>query len=282
VAIVGAGSLASFLAPALSAAGYPVVEIIMRRQARAESMRRARRLASKVGAKAVTVERAVLGASLLWFCVPDREIAGAATALAVKVPHSSKKRYAFHSSGALLSGELAPMHKAGWSTASVHPLMTFVDGKKPDLREVPFAIEGDPAATRLARLIVQELGGEAFILSVRRKAAYHAWATMTSPLLVAYLVSFEGAARQAGLSPEASRRMSAPIIHQTLANYAKRGPAKSFSGPLIRGDVATVATHLELLKKNPATRNVYVSLARVALTHLPSANKRELRRLLKS
>jgi len=160
--------------------------------------------------------------------------------------------------------------------------MTFVDGKKPDLREVPFAIEGDPAATRLARLIVQELGGEAFILSVRRKAAYHAWATMTSPLLVAYLVSFEGAARQAGLSPEASRRMSAPIIHQTLANYAKRGPAKSFSGPLIRGDVATVATHLELLKKNPATRNVYVSLARVALTHLPSANKRELRRLLKS
>ena len=45
-------------------------------------MRRVRALARRVGAKAVTTEDAVLDASVLWLCVPDREIRGAAVALA--------------------------------------------------------------------------------------------------------------------------------------------------------------------------------------------------------
>ena len=278
---MGAGSLASFLVPALSAAGYTISEIILRRQARAASIRRARRLARKVGAKVVTIEKATLQTSLLWFCVPDREIGSAAAVVASRLLPSSEKRYAFHSSGALLSDELSPLRKAGWATAAVHPLMTFVDGKPPSLDEVPFALEGDPAAARLAQRIVRDLGGDSFRLSASRKAAYHAWATMTSPLLVAYLVALEQAARQAGLSAAAARRMSAPIIRQTISNYGKRGPARSFSGPLIRGDVSTVVKHLKLLKKNPATRDVYVSLARIALIYLPSANRAALRMLLK-
>lgn len=282
VAVVGAGSMASFLVQALSASGYTISEIILRPEAGAESARRAHKLARTAGAKVVTAEKAALKAALIWFCVPDREIKKAAAALAARVARSTGRRYAFHSSGALLSGELASLRKAGWGVASVHPLMTFVEGEQPLLRGVPFALEGDPAATRLARRIVRDLGGQSLPLALRHKAAYHAWATMTSPLLVAYLVALEQAAYQAGLSPRRARQMSAPIIRQTLSNYGKRGPAKSFSGPLIRGDAATVAKHLKLLKKQSATRDVYIALARLALTHLPSRNRAELRRLLNS
>ena len=294
VAIVGAGKLASFLAPALREAGYPVTEIIVR--ARPESMRRARALARKVGAKAVTVDRATLDGSVLWVCVPDREIRAAAGALAdaLSVERDLRKapglgrgtrtqsgvRFAFHSSGALGSDELGALGAAGLAVASVHPLMTFVEGARPSLTGVPFALEGDGAATKLARRIVGDLGGEAFTLAPERKQAYHAWATMTSPLLVAYLVALEEAARGAGLSRERARRMSLPIIRQTMANYAGRGPEKSFSGPLIRGDVETVAKHLALLRANPMTRDVYVALAKVALAGLPSNNRTKLRRLL--
>ena len=74
---------------------------------------------------------------------------------------------------------------------------------------------------------------------------------MTSPLLLAFLVTLEEAAHAAGLTRQDARRKSLPIIQQTLANYSRLGPARSFSGPLVRGDAETVAKHLAALKKHP-------------------------------
>jgi predicted short-subunit dehydrogenase-like oxidoreductase (DUF2520 family) len=286
VAMVGSGNLASFLSLALCEAGYKITEIVMRAQAGQESRRRSRALARKVGAKAVSIGHAALGASVLWLCVPDRQIGAAAAALAGRASvlttqrGATGSRVAFHSSGALLSDELAPLRAVGFDVASVHPLMTFVSGARPSLNDVPFAVEGDAAATKIAERVVRDLGAESFILSAGRKAAYHAWATMTSPLLVAYLATLEEAARAAGLSREHARRMSLPIILQTLANYGRLGPANSFSGPFVRGDAETVAKHLALLRTNPVTRAVYVALARAALRQLPVRNCEQLRRLL--
>jgi predicted short-subunit dehydrogenase-like oxidoreductase (DUF2520 family) len=284
IAIVGAGSLASFLAVALDAAGFTITEIVAR--ASPQSRRKARKLAVRVGAQAVTASSAALDAALLWFCVPDREIRGAACALAdrlvARAAQNVKIRFALHSSGALSSRELAPLRTAGAKVASVHPLMTFVAGARPSLIGVPFAVEGDAAATRVASRIVRQLGGESFALPASRKAAYHAWATMTSPLLLAYLVTLEEAARAAGFSRQAARRASLPIIRQTLANYSRLGPARSFSGPLVRGDAATVAKHLAALKKQPGPRAVYVALAQAALRGLPVKNRDELKRWLKN
>ena len=290
VAIVGAGSLATFLATALNDAGFTITEIIARDTPR--SRRRALSLAAKVGARTVTAHSAALDSTLLWFCVPDREIRGAASALAGNLAahvaaHKKNRvpnrvRFAFHSSGALLSRELEPLRKAGIAVASVHPLMTFVAGTHPSLTGVPFAMEGDRAATQVARQIVRKLGGESFSLPAARKAAYHAWATLTSPLLLAFLVTLEEAASAAGLTREDARRKSLPIIRQTLANYSRLGPAPSFSGPLVRGDADTVARHLAALKKHPGPREVYVALARAALRGLPVKNRDGLSRLLQS
>jgi predicted short-subunit dehydrogenase-like oxidoreductase (DUF2520 family) len=293
IAIVGAGRLASFLAVALHDAGVKVTEIVLRSSVR--SRRGARAIAKKVGAKIVTAQSARLDAGLLWFCVPDREIGSAARALTRALTRtltrtmarldSSRKnqvRYAFHSSGALLGSELGALRKSGFTVASVHPLMTFVAGTHPSLDGVPFALEGDASAVRLARAVVRRLGAESFSLPAKHKAAYHAWATLTSPLLVAFLVTLEEAGRAAGLRRNDARRKSLPIIMQTLANYARLGGAKSFSGPLIRGDADTVGKHLAALKTHPGAREVYVALARAAMLGLPVKNRAGLARLLRS
>jgi predicted short-subunit dehydrogenase-like oxidoreductase (DUF2520 family) len=104
---------------------------------------------------------------------------------------------------------------------------------------------------------------------------------LTSPLWLAFLVILEDAARVAGLTKTDARRMSLPIVRQTLENYLELGPEHSFSGPIIRGDAVTVAQHLTVLKKYPAVRDVYVALALAALDRLPAKNRSELRRLLK-
>ena len=193
-----------------------------------------------------------------------------------------KGRVALHSSGALTSDELSSLRKRGAAVASVHPLMTFVRRSRPSLAGVPFALEGDIVAVRVAARIVKDLGGHAYPIRKAEKAAYHAWGTFASPLFTALLATTEQVAAAAGVTPKAARRRMIPILLQTLANYASFDAAGAFSGPIVRGDVDTVKRHLRVLRKVPAAHEVYVSLARAALDYLPGKNKAALQRALRS
>lgn len=281
VAIVGPGNLGTALALALRDAGYRIGEIVARQDT--ASLARARRLAARVssrqgGAVVSSIRKPTLRAEVVWLCVPDREIATCAERLSATSDWRGK--IALHSSGALSSLELAALKKNGAAVASVHPLMTFVRKVRPSLAGVPFGLEGDGAAVRVARRIVHDLGGEAFPLRREHKPAYHAWGGFTSPLLVAALVTGEQVALRAGMSQAVARRRMFKIVQQTLANYFERGPADAFSGPVIRGDAATVQKHLQILDEVPEAKQVYLALARSALKHLPGKNKRQLSRIL--
>jgi len=70
-------------------------------------------------------------------------------------------------------------------------------------------------------------------------------------------------------------------VQQTLANYAKLGPAGAFSGPIVRGDTQVVRQHLQELKNVPQARAVYLALARAGLRYLPARNRGKLERVLK-
>ena len=275
IAIVGPGRLGRALAIELSRAGCVVSEIVSRN--RPASRRTGQKLARMLHAQATVLANAVLDADIVWFCVLDREIATAAEIFSRFV---WKGKAAFHSSGALRSDELRVLRRRGAAVASVHPLMTFVSGAMPSLRGVPFALEGDAAALRVAHRIVRKLGGEPFIIRDKDKVAYHAWGAFTSPLLVALLVSAEQVARAAGLSIAQARKRMMPIVIQTIANYGRLGPAGAFSGPLIRGDVEIVRRHLKVLRKVPEARNAYLALVSVALRHLPVQQRRQLQRAL--
>ena len=276
ITIVGAGKLASTLAPALTRAGYPIDAILARDGA--VSLRRAKHLAKQVGAIALTANRAPLRSDIVWLCVPDSQITRAATALATKGVW--KGRVVLHSSGALTSDELAALRRRGAAVASIHPLMSFVLRAQPSLAGVPFAIEGDSHALRVARAIVKDLGGQSFAIRKKDKAAYHAWGTFASPLLTALLATTERVAAAAGIDQKAARSRMLPILKQTLSNYALLGAPGAFSGPVIRGDSDTVQKHLRNLQRIPVARDVYVALARAALEYLPSANKMRIRKVL--
>jgi predicted short-subunit dehydrogenase-like oxidoreductase (DUF2520 family) len=159
-------------------------------------------------------------------------------------------------------------------------MMTFVHGSIPSLKGVAFVLEGDVKATRLARKITRDLGGDAFSISKTHKIAYHAWGGFSSPLLVAMLVTAERVAKAAGLSAAQARKIMLPIVRQTLANYGALGPSGAFSGPIVRGDVSIVRKHVRTLRKIPRAKEVYVALARAALKYLPSRNRKELGKLL--
>jgi len=276
IAIVGPGRLGGALSLALTEAGYRVSEVISHDTPSSE--KRARDIARKTRSFTTTLKTANLDSDLIWFCVPDREIARAARALIRSAEWKGK--VAFHSSGALASDELNVLRRRGAAVASVHPMMTFVRGSIPSLKGVTFALEGDVKATRLARKITRDLGGNAFSISKTNKIAYHAWGGFSSPLLVALLVTAERVAKAAGLSAAQARKIMLPIVRQTLANYGALGPSGAFSGPIVRGDVSIVRKHVRTLRKIPRAEEVYVALARAALQYLPSRNRKKLGKLL--
>jgi len=274
IVIVGPGNLGTALAAELRRAGFVVEAVIVRSP---KSLRRGRALAKQIGARVATNLKNVT-AKVAWLCVPDSAIEPAARSLATQCDW--RGRIALHSSGALSSDELDSLRKRGASVASVHPFMTFVRGSQPTLARVPFAIEGDSSAVRLARGIVRELGGQSYSIRKEDKAAYHAWGTFASPLLTALLATSEQVAAVAGVKRKATMRRMMPILLQTLANYAAFGAPGSFSGPIVRGDAETVARHLRVVDAVPAAREVYLGLAHAALEYLPTKNKNALKRLL--
>jgi len=226
-----------------------------------------------------TNKTALLDADVVWFCVPDAQITIAARQFS---RGSWKGKIALHSSGVLTSDVLLILKKQGARVASVHPLMTFVKGHPPDLTGVSFAIEGDTAAVGVARGIVRKLGGKPIRIRARDKVAYHAFATMVCPLLISLLAASERVAALAGISRTDARRRMIPIIRQTIANYEKLGAAKSFTGPIVRGDVETVRRHLDVLTLVVDLRAVYTALVQSALRNLPNRNGKEIQKALMS
>ena len=277
VAIVGAGNLGAALALSLHAAHYEIGVVLAR--SRGASLAKTRRLAARVGAQA-SPNLSTSSDELVWFCVPDSEIARVAGLAAKQVEW--KGRVAFHSSGVLTSDELVTLRNAGAAVASVHPLMTFVGGSHPSFKAVSFAIEGDAAAVRVARRVVRDLGGMPRSIRKADKAAYHAWGTFVSPLLTALLATAERVASLAGVKKSGAARRMLPILRQTLDNYANYGAARGFSGPILRGDVETVSRHLRTLRRTPVIREVYSSLVKASLQYLPARNRKQLMRILDS
>lgn len=275
VAIVGAGRLGTALAERRAEAGYTITEIVARDSS--QSLANAQRLARKVGVSAATPHAVTLDADAVWFCVPDSQIAAAAADLS---RHDWKNKVALHSSGVLSSDALGVLRERGASVASLHPLMTFVNKSKPNLRGVPFAVEGDAAAVRVATRIIRNLGGDTFRIRKQDKVAYHAFATMICPLLVSLLATSERVAGLAGIPPRVACRRMMPILRQTLANYESLGAAASFSGPIVRGDAKTIAQHMAALAKVSSAKAVYAGLVSSALKYLPNRNRKEIAALL--
>ncbi|HLW52219.1 MAG TPA: Rossmann-like and DUF2520 domain-containing protein [Candidatus Angelobacter sp.] len=276
ISLVGSGNLAQVLGPALHAAGYRIETVAFRDNA--DSRRRATVLAKKLNAKPVPIADARPDAAVIWLCHTDDALAQTARLLARKP--GWKGKLVFHSSGALAGDVLAPLRRAGAHLASVHPLMTFVPGTRPLLRNVPLAVEGDPRAVAGARQIAARLSAEFFRIRKQSKVLYHVLGSFASPLLVATLATAERVGQAAGLSRSQTRKMIAPIVEQTLRNYLDRSAAAAFSGPVKRGDIQTIRRHLRDLRKSPQLLKVYRALVSAALRELPAKNVKSLARLV--
>jgi predicted short-subunit dehydrogenase-like oxidoreductase (DUF2520 family) len=189
------------------------------------------------------VARACRTCDAALLCVPDTAIAEAARMVAEAVP---PLRFVGHTSGATGLDALAPAAEAGAASFSLHPLQTVPDART-ELGDAPCAIWGsDREALGFARGLAERLGMRPFEVPDERRAAYHAAASVASNFLVALEESAAELLTAAGIDD--ARELLAPLVQRTAANWAERGGA-ALTGPIARGDEATVDRHLEALRE---------------------------------
>lgn len=282
--VIGFGRWGSSLVHALAAAHAPLREVVTGISRPEQKRRRSIR----PGLPVTTLEQARLEAEIVWLCVPDAAIAPAVAQLVARArqlhpgQRSLEGRLVVHSSGALAAAVLAPAAKAGASIAAVHPVMTFPTRKPVSLSGVFFGVEADPATRRKLYALIRKLGGQPVAITETGKVFYHVMGMLSSPLLVSLIAAAEEAGALCGLAPSQARRLIGSIAAATLNNISDRGLARSFSGPIARGDLETIRLHLRALTAHPMLADVYRSLALHSLEALPGYGAEAVRDVLKS
>jgi len=214
VAVVGHGRLGTALCAALGAAGVSVQGPLGR-------------------------EEPPDDADAVLLCVPDADIpAAAASAAASDLPLVG------HTSGATPLSALAP---AGAAAFGLHPLQTFTGTEALEhFAGVGCAVAGDtPAALEFASALARQLGMHPFEMADEHRPAYHAAASIASNFLVTLQATAEQVAGGAGIEPSEARALLAPLVRSTVDNWAELGAERALTGPVARGDDATVTRQRE-------------------------------------
>lgn len=149
----------------------------------------------------------------------------------------------FHCSGAKASGELAAASAAGALAASVHPVRSFADpaAVAADFTGTWCGVEGDAGALALLNPAFEAIGARLVSIDAAAKTVYHAASVFASNYLVTVLDAALRAYVAAGVPEPVARELAQPLATETLANVFRLGPAGALSGPVARGDMATVA-----------------------------------------
>ena len=193
--------------------------------------------------------------------VGDDAIAPACAALAGSQPLAGA--IVFHCSGAKASAELAAARAAGAFVASVHPVRSFAD---PQAVSNAFAgtwcgVEGDPEALAVLEPAFEAIGARLVRIDPAAKTVYHAAAVFASNYLVTVLDAALRAYAAAGVPESVARELARPLATEALANVFRIGPEAALSGPVARGDFATVARQQEAVTRwDPGTGRLYEAL----------------------
>ncbi len=167
---------------------------------------------------------------------------------------------AFHLSGAMGTDPLAPLTERGYAVGTLHPLQALADpvlGAE-QIKNVYFAVSGEPAAITAARRILSPIGGSIVTVPVSRRPLYHAAAVFASNYLAGLIAAAGRLMAQAGVPEDEAMRAVMPLARGSLENLDRLGPVRALTGPVSRGDVETVRLHLRTLE--PRERALYASL----------------------
>src|SRR6266849_3861196 len=248
VGIIGAGRAGTALGAALARAGHEIVA------ASAVSEASLRRAHANFPAAVITEPSQVLRrADLAMLTVPDDVLPGLIAGLAATGAPLEGRMLA-HASGRYGVAVLEPAARRGGLPLALHPVMTFT-GRADDidrLRGTCFGVTAPEVLRPAAEALVIEMGGEPVFIPEEHRDLYHAALASAANHLITLVAQ--------------AADLLGPLLSASLDNALRFGDA-GLTGPVARGDAATVAAHVAALESAPSASAVavaaYVAMARL-------------------
>jgi predicted short-subunit dehydrogenase-like oxidoreductase (DUF2520 family) len=251
--MAGAGRIGQALGRLLRERGEAVTAVASRRHERAESAA----LFLGGGVRAVSYADLPKHASRILIAVSDDAVSEVARILAGA---GMQRGLVLHTSGSRGPEALSPLAEAGVACGVLHPLQTVASPEQglPALLGIAFAVAGDDPATAWAEHIVSLLDGRALRIAPGSQPVYHAAAVVASNYVVGLIDAAITLMKEAGVEEERARDALGPLVRASVDNALTMGPARALTGPIARGDVATVSSHLDALAAvSPPLRELY-------------------------
>lgn len=261
ISIIGAGKVGSAIACILATKGYEIFGVF------SKSLKSAKRLADRVKAKTISdIDSIPVDVDIVLITTPDSEIDNIVQSLTLS-PRECQGKFIFHTCGSQSSDVLGGLRGNGWQVGSLHPLQAFADIETA-MRILPnayFAIDGDVSAQEVAKQMVRDIGGKSFYVPSQKRALYHAAACMASNYTVTLIHAATQLLAEVGISDNEAITALTPLMQGSFMNIQEQGTVKALTGPIVRGDVLTIAKHQEAIKDfSPQEIEIYKTLGQYA------------------
>ena len=244
IVLIGAGNLASHLAPALQKSGYRILQIISRNSENAAL------LAEKIGAISETnYSKLIQDADYYLICVNDSQIENVIREL---VPEN---KFLIHTSG---STEMGIFSQYCSRFGVLYPLQTFSKTKMIDLRQVPLFIEASSKAEfeEINRIAVS-ISDIVRPGSSELRLYLHICAVFTC----SFTNHMYRVAETICKDKEIPFEFLHPLILETAEKASQMSPGLAQTGPVSRNDVSILKKHMDLLEQYPEFRKIYTFVA---------------------
>lgn len=238
VCIIGNGRVGTALERSLSfATNYSPLEIISRN----------------------AFEQQKLGiADIYCIATPDKHIFETAQKL-VSLGKVGENTLVIHLSGVHTSDLLV---QAGIKKGiSFHPARSFQKDRG-SFHGCIVTIEGSSAGVDEGVALARALGARPIVINGQNKSLYHVATVFSSNFIVALLSITEDLLKESGLREEEAAVLSRDLAASALQNIADNSLQIGLTGPVARGDTATVEIHQNTLKDKPEISQLYSGLTK--------------------
>jgi predicted short-subunit dehydrogenase-like oxidoreductase (DUF2520 family) len=141
----------------------------------------------------------------------------------------------------------------------MHPYSSIIGSAKVlSFRDIPFLLTGDRRAVLVLRRLLRALGATALVVNAIDRVQYHLSAALLANGTVTLFRLAEQLLEGAGIEPRWRAKLLLSLLDSVRFNLSRVGSTAALTGPIRRGDAATIERHLAVLaRQKPATSAVY-------------------------
>lgn len=175
-------------------------------------------------------------------------------------------KYFLHFSGSLTSDVFYPLkRKNKVYIGSIHPVQSFPSIEKgiEKIFDIYWVFEGDKEIIKVVKPFIDILRGRMVNIDKKTKILHHIICVFCGNFITGLLYLAEKLALEGGNNIE----IYLPLIESVINNFKSAKNAKEIlTGPLVRGDVTTIKSHIEYLQKYPLFLEYYMQFSKILLS----------------